>query len=80
LQITEERKKQVIDLYFNQHKSYAEIAETIIAVSLRSKTNLSETFKHVLLIVIMLLLNGTLEQGSPIFQHSCKRIVCNYAK
>jgi predicted DNA-binding protein YlxM (UPF0122 family) len=27
LQITEERKKQVIDLYFNQHKSYAEIAQ-----------------------------------------------------
>jgi hypothetical protein len=50
LQITEERKKQVIDLYFNQHKSYAEIAEIIIAVSLGSKTNLSETFKHVLLI------------------------------
>jgi ethanolamine utilization protein EutP (predicted NTPase) len=27
LQITEERKKRVIDLYFNQHKSYAEIAQ-----------------------------------------------------
>jgi hypothetical protein len=27
LQITEDRKKRVIDLYFNQHKSYAEIAE-----------------------------------------------------
>ena len=27
MQITEERKKRVIDLYFNQHKSYAEIAE-----------------------------------------------------
>src|SRR5919112_1025070 len=27
LQITKERKKRVIDLYFNQHKSYAEIAE-----------------------------------------------------
>ncbi|MDQ3971453.1 MAG: hypothetical protein M3227_07175 [Thermoproteota archaeon] len=27
MQITEERKKCVIDLYFNQHKTYAEIAE-----------------------------------------------------
>jgi len=27
MQITEERKKRVIDLYFNQHKSSAEIAE-----------------------------------------------------
>jgi DNA-directed RNA polymerase specialized sigma subunit len=27
LQITEDRKKRVIDLYFNQHKSYAEIAQ-----------------------------------------------------
>jgi hypothetical protein len=27
LQITEDRKKRVIDLYFNQHKTYAEIAE-----------------------------------------------------
>jgi predicted HTH domain antitoxin len=27
LQITEERKKRVIDLYFNQHKTYAKIAE-----------------------------------------------------
>ena len=27
MQITEERKKRVIDLYFNQHKTYAEIAE-----------------------------------------------------
>jgi predicted DNA-binding protein YlxM (UPF0122 family) len=27
LQITEERRKHVINLYFNQHKSYAEIAE-----------------------------------------------------
>jgi DNA-binding CsgD family transcriptional regulator len=27
LQITEERKKRIIDLYFNQHKSYAEIAQ-----------------------------------------------------
>ena len=27
MQITEERKKHVIDLYFNQHKSYAEIAQ-----------------------------------------------------
>jgi predicted DNA-binding protein YlxM (UPF0122 family) len=27
LQITEERRKRVIDLYFNQHKSYAEIAQ-----------------------------------------------------
>jgi DNA-binding CsgD family transcriptional regulator len=27
VQITEERKKRVIDLYFNQHKTYAEIAE-----------------------------------------------------
>jgi hypothetical protein len=32
------------------------------------------------LIVIMLLLKGTLEQGSPIFQHFCKRIVCDYLK
>jgi hypothetical protein len=28
LQITEDRKKGIIDLYFNQHKTYAEIAET----------------------------------------------------
>ena len=27
MQITEERKRRVIDLYFNQHKSYAEIAQ-----------------------------------------------------
>jgi polyhydroxyalkanoate synthesis regulator phasin len=27
LQITEERKKRVIDLYFSQHKTYAEIAQ-----------------------------------------------------
>src|SRR5215212_2665940 len=27
MQLTTERKKRVIDLYFNQHKSYAEIAE-----------------------------------------------------
>ena len=27
MQITEERKKRIIDLYFNQHKTYAEIAE-----------------------------------------------------
>jgi DNA-directed RNA polymerase specialized sigma subunit len=27
LKITKDRKKQVIDLYFNQHKSYAEIAQ-----------------------------------------------------
>jgi DNA-binding CsgD family transcriptional regulator len=27
LQITEQRRKRVIDLYFNQHKTYAEIAE-----------------------------------------------------
>jgi DNA-binding CsgD family transcriptional regulator len=27
LKITEERKKRVIDLYFNQHKTYAEIVE-----------------------------------------------------
>jgi hypothetical protein len=27
LQITKDRKKWVIDLYFNQHKTYAEIAE-----------------------------------------------------
>jgi DNA-binding CsgD family transcriptional regulator len=27
LQLTDERKMHVIDLYFNQHKSYAEIAE-----------------------------------------------------
>jgi predicted DNA-binding protein YlxM (UPF0122 family) len=26
MQITEQRKKRVIDLYFNQHKTYAEIA------------------------------------------------------
>jgi DNA-binding CsgD family transcriptional regulator len=27
LQITEQRRNRVIDLYFNQHKTYAEIAE-----------------------------------------------------
>ena len=27
MQITEERRKRVIDLYFNQHKTYAEIAQ-----------------------------------------------------
>jgi predicted DNA-binding protein YlxM (UPF0122 family) len=27
LQISEDRKKRVIDLYFNQHKTYAEIAQ-----------------------------------------------------
>jgi hypothetical protein len=27
LQITEDRKKRIIDLYFNQHKTYAEIAQ-----------------------------------------------------
>jgi predicted DNA-binding protein YlxM (UPF0122 family) len=27
LQISDERKKRVIDLYYNQHKSYAEIAQ-----------------------------------------------------
>jgi hypothetical protein len=27
LQITEERKKWVMDLYFNKHKTHAEIAE-----------------------------------------------------
>ena len=27
MQLTDKRKKQVIDLYFNQHKTYAEIAE-----------------------------------------------------
>ena len=27
MQITKERKNRVIDLYFNQHKSYAEIAQ-----------------------------------------------------
>ncbi len=27
MKITEDRKRRVIDLYFNQHKSYAEIAE-----------------------------------------------------
>jgi len=27
LQISEERRKQVIDLYFNQHKTYAEITQ-----------------------------------------------------
>jgi predicted DNA-binding protein YlxM (UPF0122 family) len=27
LQISKDRKKRVIDLYFNQHKTYAEIAE-----------------------------------------------------
>jgi hypothetical protein len=37
LQITEDRKKQVIDLYFNQHKTYAEIAE-IERISPRDNT------------------------------------------
>jgi DNA-directed RNA polymerase specialized sigma subunit len=27
LQITKDRKKRIIDLYFNQHKSYAEIVQ-----------------------------------------------------
>jgi DNA-directed RNA polymerase specialized sigma subunit len=27
LQLTDERRKRVIDLYFNQHKTYAEIAQ-----------------------------------------------------
>ena len=27
MQISEDRKKRVIDLYFNQHKSYSEIAQ-----------------------------------------------------
>ena len=27
MQITDERKKRIIDLYFNQHKTYAEIAQ-----------------------------------------------------
>ena len=27
MELTDERKKRVIDLYFNQHKTYAEIAE-----------------------------------------------------
>jgi DNA-binding CsgD family transcriptional regulator len=27
LQITKDRRKRVIDLYFNQHKTYAEIAQ-----------------------------------------------------
>jgi predicted transcriptional regulator len=27
LQLTEERKKRVIDLYFNEHKTYAEITQ-----------------------------------------------------
>jgi DNA-directed RNA polymerase specialized sigma subunit len=27
LQISDERRKRVIDLYFNQHKTYAEIGE-----------------------------------------------------
>jgi predicted DNA-binding protein YlxM (UPF0122 family) len=27
VQITKERRKRVIDLYFNQHKTYAEIAQ-----------------------------------------------------
>ena len=27
MQITEDRRKRVIDLYFNQHKTYAKIAE-----------------------------------------------------
>jgi len=27
LQITEDRRKRIIDLYFNQHKTYAEIAQ-----------------------------------------------------
>jgi predicted HTH domain antitoxin len=34
LEITDLRKKWVIDLYFNQHKTYAEIAE-IERISLR---------------------------------------------
>jgi predicted DNA-binding protein YlxM (UPF0122 family) len=29
LQLTDERKKRVIDLYFNQHKTYAEIAQIV---------------------------------------------------
>jgi predicted DNA-binding protein YlxM (UPF0122 family) len=27
LQITEDKRERVIDLYFNQHKTYAEIAQ-----------------------------------------------------
>ena len=27
MQLTEERKKRVIDLYFNEHKTYAEITQ-----------------------------------------------------
>jgi predicted DNA-binding protein YlxM (UPF0122 family) len=27
MQITEDRKKRVIDLYFNRHKTYAEISQ-----------------------------------------------------
>ena len=27
MQITQQRRKRVIDLYFNQHKTYAEIAQ-----------------------------------------------------
>jgi hypothetical protein len=42
LQITEDRKKRVIDLYFNQHKSYAEIAQ-IKRMSIR---NISATIKE----------------------------------
>jgi predicted transcriptional regulator len=34
LQLTEERRRRVIDLYFNQHRTYAEIAE-IERMSLR---------------------------------------------
>ena len=33
-QISDDRKKRVIDLYFNQHKTYAEIAQ-IEKISLR---------------------------------------------
>ena len=27
MQLTDEREKRIIDLYFNQHKTYAEIAQ-----------------------------------------------------
>jgi hypothetical protein len=39
LTISEERKKRVIDLYFNQHKTYAEIAQ-IERISLRDIHNI----------------------------------------
>ena len=35
MQITKDRRKRVIDLYFNQHKTYAEIAQIEERISLR---------------------------------------------